>query len=134
MEDRRLARRQRERQVPAQVRELHIPRRPQPVEVEPGLPDRHDPRVRCERDDPGPGFGTGGRGRVRMDPDRDACQAREAVDQGERGDARRLVPARNEHALDARDLGGGEDLGRVARELLRVEVTVAVDQAHGQPG
>ena len=51
MEDRGLAGRERQRQVPAQVRELCVRRRPHPVEVEPGLADRSDRGIRGHRDD-----------------------------------------------------------------------------------
>ena len=80
MEDRRLAAGHGQRKVPPEVRELRIERREPTIRIEPGLADRHDPRVRGQRDDPVPAslvdLGSG----VRVDADR-CIEPRESVDE-----------------------------------------------------
>ena len=65
-----------------------------------------------------------------MDPDR-GIEPREPVDQRQRVDRRRDVPAGHEQTLDAGQPGAADDELDVRREAVGLEVAVGVDQAHG---
>ncbi len=129
VEDRGLAGREREGEVPAQVDELVGDRAEHAVVVETGLADRDDAVVG--------GAGREGRPRrivdlggvVRMDAD-GRIQPREAVDERERALGRGDVPARDEDPLDARQARAADHEVRVALEAVGVEMAMAVDQAH----
>src|SRR6187397_782554 len=127
MEDRRLAGLERESQVASEVGQLVRDRAEDAVVVEPGLADRHDPRVGGPADDPRPA-GVIDLGRVvGVDPDR-GIKPRETIDAPERALRRGNVPARDEDALKAGQTGRPDDLVRVGLEPVRVQVAVGIDQ------
>ena len=129
VEDRRLPELNGKSEVAAQVGELVLDRREEPVVVQPGLPDGNHGRVADERGSPTPAGLVRLGGRVRMDP---CCsdQARVGGDHLDGARARGLVPAGDEEPLHAGELGGGEDVRQIVGELRRLEVGVRVDEAH----
>src|SRR4051794_18855584 len=100
MDDRGLAERNRQREVPAEVVELRVDRRERPVEVEAGLAYGDDALVGRQARDGRPAVVVDARRFVRMDAD-GGIEPRELVDEREARRARPDVPTRNEDALDA---------------------------------
>ena len=129
VEDRGLARLEREREVPAQVLQLGVPGREHPVRVQPGLPDRDDALVVRPGVDRRPAGSVDLRGVVRVDA-HGGVKPRPSRGQLQRPLGRAHVPARDEDPLQAREPRCADDQLDVGIEAVRVEVPVGIDQAH----
>ena len=129
MEDRRLAGLERKTEIAPEVRQLSEDRREDAVVVQPGLADRHHPRVRGEGDDLGPAIVVDQRRVVGMDADR-GVEPWKTFDQVERPAAGVRVPSRNEDPFDAGQACATDDEVEVAFEAVGLEMAVAVDEAH----
>ena len=133
MQDRWLAQYQRELQVPAEVRDLVGDRREDAVEVQPRLADRDHAVVGCQLDDLGPRRLVDPCRVVGMDPDR-RIEPRKALDEIHGTAARFRVPARNQDPFHSGQPSRPDDKVDVAGEPVRLEVGVAIDQAHASDG
>ena len=129
MQDRRLARIERQAEVAAQVRELSIGRGMHAIEVEPGLADCRDVRICRQVFDRRPIGLRSGRRVMRVDADGGLDPVEFGRELHRRG-RRTGVPARHEQPLDASQCGLGDDLSPVGLEGLGPQVGVTVDQPH----
>ena len=129
VQDGRLARVERQRQVAPQVGQLLGDRAEDAVVVEARLTDRNDPWVGRPGDDPRPAVAVDLGRVVRVDADR-GVQPLEPIDAVERPARRRDVPARDEDPLDTGESGAAHNEVDVELEAISVEVAVAVDETH----